>query len=283
MIFPSTYPLRNLYRLFSSRNGICALGITLGGFSFGVQNSWAELIAGDDFTYPDGVLANGANSGGIGWSEPWMGNKRPRIQSSGNLTFLSQGYDNLQHGTGMIISTDDHSGVSCRSLSSPIVGTSNGTDVWFSLLVRVEKNQVQSGRLGFHFNVSDTGTNASRLGASAGFILANTDFRSYVRGGANTGSTSGQSLELNSTHLIVGRVSLHDARESNISIWFDPPNVTNVETLGEASFVFSADLGGSIRNIGVETYSGAKEGGAGALDALRIGSDLASVVASLPK
>lgn len=276
----SPFLLRWNRALLASQGSFCALFLAAGALLTGTAPSSATLIASDDFTYADGILASSSNDGGTGWSGPWTGNKRPRIQSSENLTITSKGYDASQHGTGLVASRDDHSGVSSRLLATPLAGTASGTDVWFSMLVKVEKNQLQSGRVGFHFNVPDTGSIATRLGSATGFILANTDFRTYVAEGPNTGNPSGHDLDLDAVHLIIGRISLRDSGASEISFWFDPLDVTSVEALGGAAYSYFADFGGHITSVGVETYSGAKEGGAGMCDALRIGSDLASVVAA---
>jgi len=281
MFLSHTLPPKSFRRTLFTK-GLCTFALACGVFPVMSGNLLAGLVAGDDFTYPEGLLASGKNNGGVGWAEPWTGARRTWVLPSRNLTHSSTGYDGTQTGTGLVNSTMDRSGVTSRSLRTPIAGTATGTDVWFSVLIQVDENEIQSGRIGLHFNVAESGPAASRLGSAAGFIVAKNDFRTYVNGGPNTGSPS-EKLETNATHLIVGRISLRNSESSNVHIWLNPANVTAESALGNASVVFPADFKGPITNVGVETYSGARNGGAGMVDALRIGTDLASVVNPLSK
>jgi hypothetical protein len=245
------------------------------------QNSNAVLIASEDFTYASGTLASGSNSGGTGWSGAWTGDDGPQILSSSNLSFATTGYELTQSGTGQvrtIVSTA--SGVSSRSLAAPIIGTTEGTDVWFSVLVRNETPDTP-GRAGLYFNISDTDSNAPRSAATAGFLLVGTEFRTLT-GGVLSPAPGQATLDINTTHLVVGRITLLDSGNSSISLWLDPSDVTSVANLGSANVTYSANFGGSITNVGVETYGGSVNGGPGLVDAIRVGTDLSSVVVPEP-
>lgn len=239
-----------------------------------LQNSHATLIVAEDFSYGNGSLANPSNDGGVGWDGAWGGSTVPLVLSDSNLSYTATGYTLVQSGTGQIYSyysTGD--GVASRALSSPIVGTEEGTEVWFSILLQAGGSSVSdAGRTGMYFNAAGT----SRSMAAAGFLLVGETFRTLSDGVL---AGSGPTLALNNTHLIVGRISLLNAGPSTISIWLDPSDVTSEESLGMASITYSADFGGAIANVGIESYGQGTLAAIGMSDALRIGTTLNSVVA----
>lgn len=242
------------------------------------QNSNAVLIASEDFTYTSGTLASGSNSGGTGWAGAWTGDTGPQIVSSSNLAFTATGYEVIQDGTGRVqTSPSSSSGVSSRSLATPIVGTEEGTDVWFSVLLYNDGfNQSSSGRAGLYFDISDTSSDVPRTSATAGFLLAGTEFRTLSDGVLS--ASPGQASLAFTSHLVIGKITLLDSGNSSISLWLDPSNVSSVANLGVANVTYSANFGGSITNVGVESYGTNSAATAGNVDAIRIGTDLGSVV-----
>jgi hypothetical protein len=254
-------------------------GLLIGCLSIGLllmtqSSGRAVLLASEDFSYSTGSLANPLNVGGTGWSGAWAGSSVPAILSSVNLSYTATGYTLVQSGTGQIYSyysTGD--GVATRALSSPIVGSESGTEFWFSILLRANGSTTSdSGRTGLYFNVDGT----TRGTADAGFLLVGNTFRTLSDGIL---AGSGPTLAINNTHLVVGRLSLLDDGASTISIWLDPGNVTSLASLGTASITYSADFGGTISNVGIESYGQGTLAAVGMSDALRIGTTLESVTA----
>jgi len=206
-----------------------------------------------------------------------MGSAVPEVLSTVNLSYTAVGYDVTQTGTGQIYSFySSGDGVSSRLLAQPVLGTEGGTEVWFSILLRVGGTSVNdSGRTGLYFNVAGT----SRSTADAGFLLVGETFRTLSDG---TLAGTGPTLALNTTHLVVGRVSLLETGSSTISLWLDPTNVTDPASLGAPSISYSADFGGSITSVGIEAYGQGTAAAIGMSDAFRLGTTLNSVTVPEP-
>jgi hypothetical protein len=222
---------------------------------------WARaLMVVEDFDfYANGQI--GGNAGGSGFKGAWSTNYVTSlfITNTVNLFSGTPGYAVSSLSTGALTASITAGYMSKRAFAAPIYGTATGRTVWFSTLIR----STASARIGWSFNPTDYLRNT----AISGFLAVGTDLRILTNGVL---FSSGKTLTVNTTHVILGSVKLYDTGQSTVCYWIDPSGLTSTDTLGQPDFsyasVFNNTFGADLANIGIEGYGDCT----GLIDAIRI-------------
>lgn len=220
----------------------------------------SATVVVEDFSYTTGDLLNKGTTVD-GWTGAWggAGNATGRIDSisTSNLTSTVGGYAITQTGTGHSIGDfNDFRGIN-RTLSTALTGT-----IWFSVLIN---NKVATDHTGLLFNHSDASADYT---AGSNYLVDLTGSTISATYGATVTSDTINSFSLNTTHLIVGSITL-GAGNDTLSLWVNPTDLSTL--IGSTPNVTTSgrDIGSSITKIGVFSY-GNTVGSHGQLDALRV-------------
>lgn len=244
-----------------STTALLAPLISIAALVYGSSADAATIV--DDFSYSSGTLST--QGGGSGWTGTWgAGGSTSRIlvDNTSNLSFDLGGYDVAQTGIGLATGNFNAFRGINRFIDVNLTGT-----IWFSILIN---NSGTDDHTGIQFN-NHADTPFSGIDYEQGLFhaeLAGTDLQIRYNG---TTTTAASGFALNTTHLLLGRITLADGND-RLELWADPVDVLNPGTplFNESS----ADMGANLFLAGVFAYGSsdiASTGGNhGKLDALRI-------------
>jgi len=207
----------------------------------GTSQAVSSVIVENFVNYGSTAVQLSGQSGGAGFSGNWV-NVGGGVYgyTNTNLTSSVTGYTN----TGLTGSTSGaasnngfNSGLSgfnsTRAITRPTVYLGvTGNTVWFSFTLQV--NDTTTGNNAFFnlFNTSnmfETGNFVIGAGTSP---LNPTRFSSYQ----DFGSTFGAAVTSGATNLIVGRVTVDSAGFDNLSVWYNPTDVSSIGAMGTANY-----------------------------------------------
>jgi hypothetical protein len=242
--------------------GACTLGLA------GFEGNAASVS--DDFsTTTDNVSLIG-QAGGNGWAAPWGATipagttGRIKLDRDINLTYSLGGYNIVQSGTGRGYGDfNDFRGAN-RWIDTNLTGT-----VWFSILLQ---NNTLADHAGLQFNAHADGTDFTGPDYNRGLFDVQLSGTNVVVNYGGIDSTVGAlSLALNTTHLLLGRITLQEnGANDRFELWADPANLLNLGTPLYNNN--TANLGTEIYLAGVFGYgsTGTVSSPQGSFDALRM-------------
>lgn len=221
----------------------------------GAAVSWPMSLTGvarTDFNDLPGALPRSIQyqNSGTNFFGPWDFSTTQNVVA-GNLTTSVGGYNRPQSGSnlGKLQGTYNAYRQNACSLTASMSGS-----VWFSLLV---DNTDATGVAGLSFNptaYSDAANAIQLIGTKLRVTLANTTTDNIA------------TLNLNSVHLLLGRLDVSSSGNETLSLWADPASLNNLSaplfTSSNANFL------SSLSSVGIVSYNTSKSNAGGFLDAL---------------
>lgn len=246
------------------------------GFFAGTPRAHAALLAYEGFDYTAGDV--NARNGGTGWSGGWNSVAGATVVTGTTLGYTGGTISVNGSGTALSIT-----GGSAGQLNRGFVGTSTGSEIYFSLLFQVVAG---SGNEFSNFYLS----NDPDLNNSGGFgdlstAASDSRFgaRIYDGAGESSENISSTSYAVGTTYLLVGRLSTAGSAGAageidQVDLWVNPTSLTP----GTASATVNTRSTG-LTLADFDVFSSRMINFADTdrilIDELRIGTDFASVVA----
>jgi hypothetical protein len=249
-------------------------------------------LAYEPFSYPTGSLTNSGNTGGTGWLaanwsdptvSPWSGNNLVNVESAPTVASPGLNYSNLLTSSNALSIS---AATALRAWNLPASGlfSQTGNALWFSFLFSPggSANKLNVMPLA-NTNTSDyTRGSGVQIFYAAGVGTAN-PFIEDGGGSANNSyfTNTGPVLPSSGTVLIVGKMTWNGATTSTtndtLSVWLNPTPGTAPQTGSANSLTANGllDKGGWFVIRGGSSF-------AGQIDELRLGTNYASVVQSIP-
>jgi len=208
----------------------------------GTSHAQVTLIEENFNNYGSTAVQLSGQSGGAGFSGNWV-NVGGGVYgyTNTNLTVSTTGYVNtgLTGATSGAASNNGYnaglSGFnSTRAIARPTTYLGvTGNTVWFSYLINL--GAVTAGNNAFFnlFNTSNMFNNGNFL-TGASFINPGpaSTFQSYQ----DFTTVQGAAVTAGVTNLIVGRVTVDSATFDNLSVWYNPSDVTSIAAMGAANY-----------------------------------------------
>jgi hypothetical protein len=221
----------------------------------GARLTWPMSLVGvarTDFNDIPGTLPRSIQfqNSGTNFFGPWDFTTTQNVVA-GNLTTSVGGYNRPQSGAnpGKLFGTFNAFRESGCPLDAPMSGI-----VWFSVLV---DNTDATGVAGISFNPS-TFSDAANVIQLSGTTLSVTL--------SNTTTNNIATLNLNSVHLLLGKLIVSAAGNETLSLWADPASVSSLSAPIFTSS--STNFLSSLSSMGIVSYNTTKSNAGGYLDAL---------------
>jgi len=209
----------------------------------GTSQAQVTLIEENFNNYGSSAVQLSGQSGGAGFSGNWVnvGNAVNGYTNT-NFTYSATGYVNtgLTGSTSGAASNNGYNNTlngvnSTRTITRPdaYLGVTGNT-VWFSYLVNL--GAVSTGNNAY-FNLFNTSNmfDTGNFVTGAAFLNPPNDFSRFTSFQAGA-STTGAVITASATNLIVGRVTVDSAGFDNVSVWYNPTDVSSIGALGTANY-----------------------------------------------
>jgi len=211
----------------------------------GTSHGQVTLIEENFNNYGSSAVQLSGQSGGAGFSGNWVNVGGGAYgYTNTNLTVSTTGYVN----TGLTGSTSGaasnngyNAGLngfnSTRTITRPdaYLGVTGNT-VWFSYLINL--GAVTTGNNAY-FNLFNTSNMFATGNFVTGAAFIGVGPASTLQSYQDFTTTQGAAATAGATNLIVGRVTVDSAGFDNLSVWYNPTNVTSIGVMGAANYDFT--------------------------------------------